>query len=296
MSKKSIFNASFEESLNLEDDTASRGFIERNLEELREKEKYRGTLKSYIWLIILTILFVFGLNWAIYKMSGYFTGYLKEKMLQPVIFNFLPSWLFWLLVIIWLLLVLLGKRFYQQFILVYRGQFHIFVTYIFLLLIELNLFFLTCFVGMFGLLVTFSLLLVNVYLIYLIFRNRYKNLRYIMYSETRKTEQKMNVLISKIVNNFLVILGLLSLFWLGFKTFVNVEVDYSLKVLGIIATWFVSNILFIIFESYIIFPFMLRGFYRLKYPEEYRAWEGKSLEEWYGVKYLKKHKELTENR
>ena len=27
---------------------------------------------------------------------------------------------------------------------------------------------------------------------------------------------------------------------------------------------------------------------------EYREWEGKSLEEWYGKRYLKKHKELLE--
>ncbi|EMC54959.1 hypothetical protein SMU108_09287, partial [Streptococcus mutans M230] len=29
-------------------------------------------------------------------------------------------------------------------------------------------------------------------------------------------------------------------------------------------------------------------------PEEYREWEGKSLEEWYGKRYLKKHKELLQ--
>ena len=44
------------------------------------------------------------------------------------------------------------------------------------------------------------------------------------------------------------------------------------------------------------FPFFLEGFYKWKYPEEYREWEGKSLEEWYGKKYLKKHKELLESK
>lgn len=39
----------------------------------------------------------------------------------------------------------------------------------------------------------------------------------------------------------------------------------------------------------------LQGFYKLKYPEEYRDWENKSVEEWYGKKYLKKHKELIKN-
>lgn len=44
------------------------------------------------------------------------------------------------------------------------------------------------------------------------------------------------------------------------------------------------------------FPFFLEGYYKWKYPEEYREWEGKSLEEWYGKKYLKKHKELLEDK
>lgn len=42
-------------------------------------------------------------------------------------------------------------------------------------------------------------------------------------------------------------------------------------------------------------PYFLQGFYKLKYPEEYRDWENKSVEEWYGKKYLKKHKELIKN-
>lgn len=41
-------------------------------------------------------------------------------------------------------------------------------------------------------------------------------------------------------------------------------------------------------------PFLLEGYYKIKYPEEYRDWEGKSVEDWYGKKYLKKHKELLE--
>ena len=38
----------------------------------------------------------------------------------------------------------------------------------------------------------------------------------------------------------------------------------------------------------------LEGYYKWKYPEEYRDWEDKSVEDWYGKKYLKKHKELLE--
>ena len=31
------------------------------------------------------------------------------------------------------------------------------------------------------------------------------------------------------------------------------------------------------FEIYFMFPYMLQGYYKLKYPEEYREFEGKSV-------------------
>ena len=36
------------------------------------------------------------------------------------------------------------------------------------------------------------------------------------------------------------------------------------------------------------FPSYLQAFYKWKYPEEYREWEGKTVEEWYGEKIFKK--------
>ena len=62
--------------------------------------------------------------------------------------------------------------------------------------------------------------------------------------------------------------------------------------LGILASVLILNILVFAFEVYFMFPYMLQAYYKWKYPEEYREWEGKSVEEWYGMKYLKKHKEL----
>ncbi|MGT2737771.1 hypothetical protein ACVRXS_11820 [Streptococcus orisratti] len=297
MKRKSILQASFEESLNLEDDTASSGFITRNLKETQEKEKYRGTLKSYIWLVILTVLFIYGPNWLLYVGSGYIFGHVENKLIQPAVYNFLPNWVFMSLGIIWLVLILIGKKFYQQFILIYRGQFHLFVTYFLWLLIEWNLFCLTGFYSTLGLLGTISFLIVDFYLVYLIIKGRLKNLINLVYGGAEEAGSKVNTIISKIVNYFMIFLGLFSVLWLFVKSFLNfkVEVGSWLGVLGLIALWFFVNILFAFYESYIILPFMLRGFYRLKYPEEYREWEGKTLEEWYGKKYLKKHKELLKN-
>ena len=35
---------------------------------------------------------------------------------------------------------------------------------------------------------------------------------------------------------------------------------------------------------YIGIPYFTQAYYKLKYPEQYRKYEGKSLEEWYGKK------------
>ncbi|MBM7642339.1 hypothetical protein [Streptococcus loxodontisalivarius] len=56
--------------------------------------------------------------------------------------------------------------------------------------------------------------------------------------------------------------------------------------------WALLNILVAAFIIFMEFPSYLNAYYKWKYSEEYREWEGKSLEEWYGKQYLKKHQEL----
>ena len=65
-----------------------------------------------------------------------------------------------------------------------------------------------------------------------------------------------------------------------------------LDVIGVLIMWFFINTGIVLLEVYLIFPFMLQGYYKWKYPEEYREWEGQSVEEWYGKAYLKNHPEL----
>ena len=71
MIKKSLFKASFEESLNLQDDPISGEFSNKNLVSAQEKEKYRGTTKSYVWLTVLTVVFIIGPNWLITTLTNY---------------------------------------------------------------------------------------------------------------------------------------------------------------------------------------------------------------------------------
>jgi len=42
-------------------------------------------------------------------------------------------------------------------------------------------------------------------------------------------------------------------------------------------------------EIYIEFSYQVQGYYKRKYTEEYRKWQGKSQIEWYGERYFNKH-------
>ena len=65
-----------------------------------------------------------------------------------------------------------------------------------------------------------------------------------------------------------------------------------MKALGFLLLWVFCNIVVFAVIVFIGLPYFLQAYYQWKYPEEYREWEGKTVEEWYGKKYLKKHKEL----
>ncbi len=56
--------------------------------------------------------------------------------------------------------------------------------------------------------------------------------------------------------------------------------------------WIALNLILMALLIFMELPCYLHAHYKWKYPEEYRDWEGKSVEDWYGKRYLKKHKEL----
>ena len=39
-------------------------------------------------------------------------------------------------------------------------------------------------------------------------------------------------------------------------------------------------------ESHLYFPYLLQGYYKQKYTEQYRNWEGKAQLEWYGEEVI----------
>ena len=91
---------------------------------------------------------------------------------------------------------------------------------------------------------------------------------------------------------FILLIGLVVAGWLTLKILLpgigEVKTDVS-GVLLSIGLIFIVNIFLIGMLIILLLPHSLYGYYRRKYSEEYRQFEEKTLEEWYGKKYLKKY-------
>ena len=291
MTKKSLFKASFEESLNLEDD----GFLQYQKKDYYNKlgkafKKGRPSFWFGIKTFILSLLFPIGANFMLLAVTLSLQNSDPKDLRLPVSqYPLLTVELYLICLLIWLLLVLMGKFFKRTFILPYRYRFHI-ITFIIWFVFEFNLLATTMslpILSIWGILVLFGL---QVLLTYVMLRTELRSLKKRMYGEV-----KSPTLLDKIAKGIAIygagILGLAVIVNYIFKAF-SINFSSSVTVLGLFIFWILSNIGVIAMIVFMEFPFFLEGYYKWKYPEEYREWEGKTVEEWYGKKYLKKHKEL----
>ena len=289
--KKSIFKASFEESLNLLDD----GFLQYQKKDYYNKlgkafRKGRPSFWFGIKTFILSLLFPIGANFMLLAVTLSLQNSDPKDLRLPVSqYPLLTVELYLICLLIWLLLVLMGKFFKRTFILPYRYRFHI-ITFIIWFVFEFNLLATTMslpILSIWGILVFFGLL---AFLAYVMLRTELRSLKKRMYGEV-----KSPTLLDKIAKGIAIygagILGLAVIVNFIFKAF-SINFSSSVTVLGLFIFWILSNIGVIAMIVFMEFPFFLEGYYKWKYPEEYREWEGKAVEEWYGKKYLKKHKEL----
>lgn len=289
--KKSIFKASFEESLNLLDD----GFLQYQKKDYYNKlgkafKKGRPSFWFGIKTFILSLLFPIGANFMLLAVTLSLQNSDPKDLRLPVSqYPLLTVELYLICLLIWLLLVLMGKFFKRTFILPYRYRFHI-ITFIIWFVFEFNLLATTMslpILSIWGILVFFGLL---AFLAYVMLRTELRSLKKRMYGEV-----KSPTLLDKITKGLAIygagILGLAVIVNFIFKAF-SINFSSSVTVLGLFIFWILSNIGVIAMIVFMEFPFFLEGYYKWKYPEEYREWEGKTVEEWYGKKYLKKHKEL----
>ena len=295
MTKKSLFKASFEESLNLEDD----GFLQYQKKDYYNKlgkafKKGKPSFWFGIKTFILSLLFPIGANFMLLAVTLSLQNSDPKDLRLPISqYPLLTVELYLICLLIWLLLVLMGKFFKRTFILPYRYRFHI-VTVMIWFMFEFNLLAITValpILSIWGILVFFGLL---VLLAYIMLRTELRSLKKLIYGEVQSP-----TLQDKIAKG-LTIYGAGLLGWAVivnsiFKVF-SINFSSSITGFGLFICWILLNIALIAMIVFMEFPFFLEGYYKWKYPEEYREWEGKTVEEWYGKKYLKKHKELLQNR
>ena len=291
MTKKSLFKASFEESLNLLDD----GFLQYQKKDYYNKlgkvfKKGKPSFWFGIQAFILSLFFPIGVNFMLFVLAMSLHDSDPKDLRLPVSqYPLLTVELYLICLLIWLLLVLMGKFFKRTFILPYRYRFHI-VTVMIWFMFEFNLLAITITLPIlttWGILVFFGLL---AFLAYVMLRTELRSLKKRMYGEV-----KSPTLLDKIAKGLAIygagVLGLTVIINYILKGF-SINFSSSITGFGLFICWILLNIALIAIIVFMEFPFFLEGYYKWKYPEEYREWEGKTVEEWYGKKYLKKHKEL----
>ena len=290
--KKSIFRASFEESLNLLDD----GFLQYQLKEQDKKvskppRNVFDYLKNALLYGILTLIFPIGFNFLLLVFSTMLYTSDPKYLVFPISnHNFLTAHVYIIGLFIWLFLVIIGKFFKPFFILPYRTHFHV-ITFLIWFVIEFDLAAIGLALPFLTILEIFILVCLLLALIYWMFRIELKGLKNLMYGEI-----KAPTLLDKIAKGIAIygagLLGLAVIVNYIFKAF-SINFSHSVTLLGLFICWILLNIGLIAMLIFMEFPYFLYAYYKWKYPEEYREWEVKSVEEWYGKRYLKKHSELV---
>lgn len=295
MKKKSIFKASFEESLNLLDD----GFLQYLLKEQNKKvSKHPRNVFDYfknaLLYGILTLIFPIGFNFLLLAFSTMLYSSDPKDLALPISnHNFLTAHVYVIGLFIWLLFVLIGKFIKPFFILPYRTHFHV-ITFLIWFVIEFDLAAIGLALPFLTILGIFAIGCILLALIYWMLRIELKSLKKRIYGEIKSA-----TLQDKIAKGIAIygagLLGLGVIVNSIFKAF-SISFSHSVTVFGLFICWILLNIGLITMLIFMEFPYFLYAYYKWKYSEEYRDWEGKSVEEWYGKSYLKKHVELLEKK
>ncbi|EGO8444328.1 DUF4176 domain-containing protein, partial [Enterococcus faecalis] len=158
------------------------------------------------------------------------------------------------------------------------------------LVVELNLLFVTLFLKsltIFGVVILISIIMAIGYKIFGIKKVALENVLYVTIKR-KKADRNPNKLIEFVMKYGWGII-LIVIIW---KAIFPNAGDTRTDIVGfieMIGIWVILDIGFIAAEAYLFFPYLLHGYYKYKYPEEYRKWEGKTQLEWYGEKYFNKH-------
>ena len=291
MKKRSIFSASFEESLNLEDD----GFLQYQKGNVFSKlETYyregKSKLVLHIQNIVFTLIGPVIINFMILVFSLSLHDSDPKDLRLPIYQHpLLTAEVYLVCFLIWVFIILIGKVFRKAFILPYRNHFHV-ITFLIWLSLEFNLLAIDMSLPTLSIWMVAAIFVFITILAYFMFSLEIESLKKLMYGNGSGSSLR-NKIANKIAIYGMSFLGIGVIINFIIKSF-SIKFSTSLEGLGLLITWIILNIAVIAMLIYIEFPSYLQAFYKWKYPEEYREWEGKTVEEWYGKKYLKKHKEL----
>lgn len=286
--KKSIFKASFEESLNLEDD----GLVQyQNKDVFSRLETYykqgKPTMKLHFYSFLLTLVGPIFINFMILVASLSFHDSDPKDLTLPISkYPLLTADVYVVSFSIWISIILIGKCIKRAYLLPYRSHFHV-LTYLIWLVLEFNLLAIDVslptltnwfMLVLFGLLVLSGLLML---------RLEISSLKNVMYG-VNSTPILSNRLFKKLTTFGAGLLGFAVILNILLK---RLPITFSTLVegVGLLGMWIAFNLILLALLIFMECPCYLQAYYKWKYPEEYRDWEGKSVEEWYGKKYLKKH-------
>lgn len=138
--KKSIFKASFEESLNLEDD----GLVKyQNKDVFSRLEAYykqgKPTMKLHFYSFLLTLVGPIFINFMILVASLSFHDSDPKDLTLPISkYPLLTADVYVVSFLIWISIILIGKCIKRAYLLPYRSHFHV-LTYLIWLVLEFNL-------------------------------------------------------------------------------------------------------------------------------------------------------------
>ena len=295
MKKRSIFSASFEESLNLEDD----GFLQYQKGNVFSKlETYyregKSKLVLHIQNIVFTLIGPVIINFMILVFSLSLHNSDPKDLRLPIYQHpLLTAEVYLVCFLIWVFIILIGKVFRKAFILPYRNHFHV-ITFLIWLSLEFNLLAIDMSLPTLSIWMVAAIFVFITILAYFMFSLEIESLKKLMYGNGSGSSLR-NKIANKIAIYGMSFLGIGVIINFIIKSF-SIKFSTSLEGLGLLITWIILNIAVIAMLIYIEFPSYLQAFYKWKYPEEYREWEGKTVEEWYGKRYLKKYKDLLKNR
>ena len=295
MKKKSIFSASFEESLNLEDDSLAQY---QNKDVFSRLEPYykqgKPTIKLHLQSLLMTLVGPIFINFMflVFSLSLHDSDP-KDFTLAISKHPLLTADVYLVFFLIWIFIILISKGIKRAYLLPYRLHFHV-LTYLIWLGLEFNLLVIDVALPT---LTNWFLVLIFVLLVLsglLMLRLEISSLKNVMYG-VNSTSILSNRIIKKLMTFGAGLLGFAVILIILLKR-LPITISTLVEGVGLLGMWIAFNLIMMAFLIFMEYPCYLQAYYKWKYPEEYREWEGKSVEDWYGKKYLKKHKELLESK